>query len=90
MSRTAVLGRRVTRVTAVQQETAVRRYLAEEARKMDLEPSELLTEYQDLIRRCQDAGAVTREEQLALVADELGVSVEELEAELAMMEAGQA
>jgi DNA-binding phage protein len=77
-------------VTAFHQEAAVRRYLTEAAHEMNVDPAELLAEYEHVTRRCREAGAVTREAQLALVADELGVSVEELEIELASMEAGRA
>jgi hypothetical protein len=48
--------------------------------------AELLEEAEDLARRCRDAGAVTHEARMRLVADDLGISVEELEADVAAME----
>ena len=48
--------------------------------------AELLEEAGDLARRFRDAGAVTHEGRLRLVADDLGISVQELEADIAAME----
>jgi DNA-binding phage protein len=88
MSKTAVLTRRLVRVVTIQQEQAVQRYLTETARELNVNPAELLAEYQRVIQRFRAVGAVTRVTQLAIVADELGISVEELEAEVAAIEAG--
>lgn len=85
VSRSTLLTRRLGRVTAVQQEQAVRRYLTEVAHELNVAPAELLAEYQHVARRCREAGAVTREAQIAVMAEELGLSVEEIEAELAAM-----
>jgi DNA-binding phage protein len=89
MSKTAILTRRLIRVMTFQQEQAVHRYLTETARELNIDPAELLAEYQRVIQRCQAAGAVTREAQIVIVADELGISVEELEGDLARIEAGR-
>jgi hypothetical protein len=50
--------------------------------------AELLEEAEDLARRFRDARAITHDARMRLVADDLGISVNELEAECAAMEMG--
>lgn len=90
MSTTALLTRRLGRVQTVHNEQAVQRCLAETAQKLSLDPGALTAEYQRLVLRMQTIGAVTPAAQLRVLAEELSMDVEELEAELAAMEAEQA
>lgn len=89
MSRTA-LKRRVTRITSQRQTGEVDRLIEDTARELGIDPADLREETERVMRTCAIAGARTREAQLVVVAEEMGVSVEELEAELASMETGRA
>jgi hypothetical protein len=58
------------------------------AAKHGLEPEEVLTEAQALVERAAAAGARTETEVVAFLAREHGMTEEELQAELAQVEAG--
>jgi hypothetical protein len=74
------------RAVAVQEEAlreAAERVAAEEG----LEPAEVLAEAQALVARAEAAGARTEAEVIAFLAREQGLTLEELQAELAPVEA---
>jgi hypothetical protein len=56
------------------------------AHDLGVTEQELIAEAEELVQRFREAGAVTWEAQVQLVADDCGIPVEDLHEELASME----
>lgn len=75
--------RRTQRLAVVRQRADVFALAQHLAAELGITAEDLLAEARALQRRMQAAGAVTRDQQLAFVATEGGISKDELRAELA-------
>lgn len=79
----AGIGRRAQRLEAMQQRAAVFDLAQHLAAELGITAEDLLAEARALQRRMHAAGAMTRNQQMTLLAAEGGIPEDELRAELA-------